>query len=605
MRSACNSGSVARARFVALPSCFWPCILAERGVGANADSDARRALLHRRMLAPAATTSPAATAYVTRTAVLLVAAGIHLRRDRHDHPLRRRVRLLDDAGAHADARRSVLQRAPDAREARVATTGLSGLRLRRGSDLLHDRLGCDLHLSGPGGLRRSCPCGRSVGDAGTPDRDPDARRRLLHGTRRPELRRQHVSGPACATSTASAAPASGTTAAPKSANGVRARAARARRTATAARRTTGIGCEDASCKNCVCGLDAACCTDGEGWDADCVSEANVECAASCTCEVAGSCCEAHPDTVGCDDTACQACVCALDPTCCTPKPAGTRSCADEAATDCHERCVGMRRQRLLRVARAAGCSDDACQTCVCGMDDFCCNAETGCGTGLRRHRVQRLRSTCQCAGDRHCPGDCDRQQTVQINELISCVNIALGSDRVGPARAATSTAAAASHQRADRRGQRRAEWLPVGVCREETLGLRSGDLQAAMASGARPMGARALLRSAIRDLKVAATPGRCGARDGVSPGFGAARGARPQAVVSTALRRGRGIGSHRLRAGGLHLVDQVGHARRELQLGGQIAVAPVLVVEPQLQRRVLRAQRASPSSAEAYAIRAL
>ena len=36
-------------------------------------------------------------------------------------------------------------------------------------------------------------------------------------------------------------------------------------------------------------------------------------------------------------------------------------------------------------------------------------------------------STCQC-GAATCPDDCDGSNDVQINELISCVNVALGGD---------------------------------------------------------------------------------------------------------------------------------------------------------------------------------
>jgi len=203
----------------------------------------------------------------------------------------------------------------------------------------------------------------------------------------------------------------------------------------------GIGCEDASCKNCVCGIDVACCTDGEGWDADCVSEANNECAASCTCEDAGTCCEAHPDTVGCDDQVpsgapktdvCQTCVCGLDPSCCDPETGWDATCAQEAALDCHERCVGCGVSDCCDVRVGPGCSDDACESCVCGMDDFCCNQQTGVWDGSCVDiAFGSCGSTCQCEATPSCPGDCSGDGTVAINELISCVNIALGGDLSG------------------------------------------------------------------------------------------------------------------------------------------------------------------------------
>jgi hypothetical protein len=188
----------------------------------------------------------------------------------------------------------------------------------------------------------------------------------------------------------------------------------------------GVGCDDAECKNCVCGIDAACCTVDLGWDTDCVSEANAECAASCICEVAGSCCEAHPDTVGCDDRGCQACVCTLDPNCCTEGWDDT--CAEEAAIDCHERCAGCGLSNCCGIHGDPGCDADACETCVCDQDDFCCDPENGEWDGnCVDFAFGACASTCQCEGPSACPADCDGGDSVQINELISCVNIALGN----------------------------------------------------------------------------------------------------------------------------------------------------------------------------------
>jgi hypothetical protein len=187
----------------------------------------------------------------------------------------------------------------------------------------------------------------------------------------------------------------------------------------------GVGCEDATCKSCVCDRDPACCTIDLGWDADCVSEAMVECAASCTCEVAGSCCEAHEETVGCDDNLCQVCVCALDEACCEVGWDGR--CVEVAATDCHERCAGCE-AGCCDIHPQPGCVDEACETCVCDQDDFCCNPETGEWDGsCVDFAFGACASTCQCETPSACPGDCDNSDSVQINELISCVNIALGN----------------------------------------------------------------------------------------------------------------------------------------------------------------------------------
>jgi hypothetical protein len=197
----------------------------------------------------------------------------------------------------------------------------------------------------------------------------------------------------------------------------------------------GIGCEDAECKNCVCGLDAACCTDGQGWDADCVDEATVECAASCTCEVAGSCCEDHIDTVGCDDRPCQACVCDADPPCCTD--GWDPQCADEAATNCSERCTASNcKASCCETHDQPGCVDATCQTCVCNEDDFCCSDNGGVwdqGCPKRNGHLARLpvHRWLVCRRLR-------RQRQRQINEAI--VSTSPGSAELDNARPAMPAA---------------------------------------------------------------------------------------------------------------------------------------------------------------------
>lgn len=189
----------------------------------------------------------------------------------------------------------------------------------------------------------------------------------------------------------------------------------------------GVGCDDAECKNCVCDTDPACCDPELGWDADCVSEAIAECAASCLCEEAGSCCEGHSDTVGCDDRRCQECVCTVDEPCCTE--GWDDRCAEEAATDCHDRCMGCGASDCCDVKEGPGCGSETCEACVCNVDDFCCNPETGVWDGsCVEIAFESCASTCLCeVGPSTCTGDCDNSDSVGINELVSCVNIALGS----------------------------------------------------------------------------------------------------------------------------------------------------------------------------------
>ena len=68
-----------------------------------------------------------------------------------------------------------------------------------------------------------------------------------------------------------------------------------------------------------------------------------------------------------------------------------------------------------------GCGDDACEACVCGVDEFCCNElwDSGCADIARQSCLAR----CCPSG---CTGDCDGTGRVTIDELIAAVNVALG-----------------------------------------------------------------------------------------------------------------------------------------------------------------------------------
>jgi hypothetical protein len=185
----------------------------------------------------------------------------------------------------------------------------------------------------------------------------------------------------------------------------------------------GVGCDDATCKACVCDLDPACCTEGQGWDADCVSEASNECVVSCTCVEKGVCCEAHPDTLGCDDRRCQECVCAFDSGCCTEAWDG--QCADEAGHECQERCMGCGPGDCCDTDPVqTTCSDSTCRDCACAEDPFCCDQWDGTCVNIS---YDVCNGDCQCRAAPTCAGDCAGDGNVAINELITCVNIALGS----------------------------------------------------------------------------------------------------------------------------------------------------------------------------------
>ena len=76
----------------------------------------------------------------------------------------------------------------------------------------------------------------------------------------------------------------------------------------------GVGCDQLSCQECICGLDAACCIDV--WDGRCAEQAMLECSSACLCLSPRTCCEAR-DEPGCGDFVCEACVCEIDGLCCS------------------------------------------------------------------------------------------------------------------------------------------------------------------------------------------------------------------------------------------------------------------------------------------------
>lgn len=184
-----------------------------------------------------------------------------------------------------------------------------------------------------------------------------------------------------------------------------------------------VGCSDAPCKDCVCDLDALCCT--EAWDQRCVDEANAECAASCICEAAGSCCEEHGESVGCDNRACQNCVCAIDEACCVEGWDAT--CADEAANECVARCSECAEiDCCADRGNESGCPvNTECEACVCDVDAFCCDEiwDQGCADIA----ADDCPSECACGTPSGCPGDCNGTGDVTVNELIIGVNIVLGT----------------------------------------------------------------------------------------------------------------------------------------------------------------------------------
>lgn len=108
-----------------------------------------------------------------------------------------------------------------------------------------------------------------------------------------------------------------------------------------------VGCEVASCEECVCFIDSFCCE--IAWDESCVNWARQDCAPICACGPPGptptptptpisasDCCVARTD-IGCDTPTCEDCVCTLDPVCCVFE--WDEVCAEEASVDCVSSCL--------------------------------------------------------------------------------------------------------------------------------------------------------------------------------------------------------------------------------------------------------------------------
>lgn len=187
---------------------------------------------------------------------------------------------------------------------------------------------------------------------------------------------------------------------------------------------TAPGCGDKFCQDCVCDVDEECCDPEIGWDERCESIARAECSIACPCN---ECCEPQDsgsEIVGCGDKECQDCVCALDSNCCELEWDGI--CAARAAEECERRCMCEPVNDCCVAGDQSGCSLPACEACVCEIDSFCCDEfwDVGCAEDLAT--ASECASVCQCGAVGDCPGDCNGNGLVAINELISGVRISLG-----------------------------------------------------------------------------------------------------------------------------------------------------------------------------------
>ena len=128
------------------------------------------------------------------------------------------------------------------------------------------------------------------------------------------------------------------------------------------------GCTDVACCQSVCLIDEFCCE--VEWDRVCVDEA-IQLCPGCGNPGAGDCFMSHL-TPFCDDGACCAAVCAIDPTCCNST--WDRQCASEANDVCNGLECGDERAGNCFVGHAQPyCSNEACCDAVCASDPFCCD----------------------------------------------------------------------------------------------------------------------------------------------------------------------------------------------------------------------------------------
>ena len=129
----------------------------------------------------------------------------------------------------------------------------------------------------------------------------------------------------------------------------------------------GKGCELGACETCVCALSPECCS-GE-WTEACAELATGACAVVCEC--AGDCCGDH-EAPGCNSNACEQCVCDTpgNATCCVD--GWTSTCNEAAQTDCFSACGCL--SGCCEGHDTPGCDDGACSDCVCSKMPSCCDS---------------------------------------------------------------------------------------------------------------------------------------------------------------------------------------------------------------------------------------
>jgi hypothetical protein len=127
-------------------------------------------------------------------------------------------------------------------------------------------------------------------------------------------------------------------------------------------------CGNAACCTAVCDVIPLCCDFAAGsWDEACVEKAKELCL-GCGGSGAGSCTEAHPLPY-CDDPSCCQRVCDVLPTCCTAS--WDAACASAAIALCPG-CGRPGTGSCCVIHAGPFCENAACCARVCDLDPFCC-----------------------------------------------------------------------------------------------------------------------------------------------------------------------------------------------------------------------------------------
>ena len=136
--------------------------------------------------------------------------------------------------------------------------------------------------------------------------------------------------------------------------------------------TSEPGCSIPEVNSCVCETDPLCCM--QSYDELCITEAQAECGLVCEMPPPSSdCCSVSQDP-GCTDPDIQQCVCDLDPVCCMGPY--DNNCVNLAASACGAGCSPPPPGSSCCAPSAGpGCSDAETEACVCGLDPFCCTEE--------------------------------------------------------------------------------------------------------------------------------------------------------------------------------------------------------------------------------------